>query len=90
MAILIIVFFNTKNFLRINKEFNRTDEFKFNNFPFFAIPEKKVISEKTDSGLIIYKTNGHCWDVPSPCARGGLGKFTLKVRKKNGYYFIHR
>ncbi len=90
LAILIIVFFNTKNFLRINKEFNRTDEFKFNNFPFFAIPEKKVISEKTDSGLIIYKTNGHCWDVPSPCARGGLGKFTLKVRKKNSYYFIHR
>ncbi len=90
LAILIIVFFNTKNILRINNEFNRIDEYKFNNFPFYAIPEKKVVSEKTNSGLTIYKTNGHCWDVPSPCVRGGLGKFTLNIRKNNGYYFIFR
>ncbi len=89
IVILIIVSFNLKNFLRINNELERTDLFKFDNFPFFAIPEKKIIPEKTDSGLTIYKTNGHCWDTSSPCAIG-FGKFELNVRKKNGYYFIYK
>ena len=89
LIILILISFNLKNFLRINNEFERTDLYKFNNFPFFAIPEKKVISEKTESGLIIYKTNGHCWNTPSPCTIG-FKKFELNVRKKNGYYFIYK
>ena len=89
MIILILVSFNLKNFLRINNEFERTDLYKFNNFPFFAIPKKKIVPEKTDSGLTIYKTNGHCWNTSSPCAIG-FGKFELKVRKKNGYYFIYK
>ncbi len=89
LIILILVSFNLKNFLRINNEFERTDLYKFNNFPFFAIPEKKVISEKTESGLTIYKTSGHCWNTSSPCAIG-FGKFELNVKKKNGYYFIYK
>ena len=87
LVIIVIIIFNFKNSLRINDEFQRTDNYKFDNFPFFAIPEKKYFSEITESGLEVYKTNGHCWNVPSPCVRG-LGKLTLKTDEKYGYYFF--
>ena len=87
LVIIVIIIFNFKNSLRINDEFQRTDNYKFDNFPFFAIPEKKYFSEITESGLEVYKTNGHCWNVPSPCVRG-LGELTLKTDKKYGYYFF--
>ena len=87
LVILVIVLFNVKNSLRINDEFQRTDNFKFDNFPFFAIPKKEYFSEITESGLEVYKTNGHCWNVPSPCVHS-LSELTLKTDKKNGYYFF--
>ena len=46
--IIIIFYFNFSNVLRIKKEFERNDYYKFNNFPFFAIPNfafKKIESE---------------------------------------------
>ena len=89
LFILTIIFFNIKNFTRINDEFKRTDHYKFNNFPFFSIPEKQYDFETTRSGLKIYKTIGHCWNIPSPCVQS-LDKLTLKTIKKNGYYFIYR
>ena len=89
LVILIIVIFNLKNLIRINDEFHRADHYKFNNFPFFAIPEKKYDFEKTPSGLVVYKTEGHCWNTPSPCVQS-LGELTLKTIKKNGYYFFYR
>ncbi|MBD1148559.1 hypothetical protein IDH11_01890 [Pelagibacterales bacterium SAG-MED30] len=87
LIILIIVLFNLKNINRIDKEFKRTDLYKFDNFPFFAIPEKKFISEAFPSGLTIYRTSGHCWNTPTPCI-GHSGK--INVNKNNGYYFIYR
>jgi hypothetical protein len=89
LIVLIIVIFNFKNLNRINNEFQRTDYYKFDNFPFFAIPEKKYYSEKTSSGLIIYKTKGHCWSTPSPCTMN-TEKFGFKIEKKNGFYFFNR
>ncbi len=87
LVIFIIVIFNLKNISRIDKEFKRTDLYKFDNFPFFAIPEKKFIFEKTQSGLTIYKTIGHCWNTPTPC----IGSYSkINVKKINGYYFIYR
>ena len=38
---LIFILFNIKNINRINKEFERGDMYKFDNFPFFSI-EKKI------------------------------------------------
>ena len=64
------------------------DLYKFDNFPFFAIPKKEFISEKTSSGLIFYRTEGHCWNVPSPCKADLYGK--LRVKKDNSYYFFYR
>ena len=89
LLIFIIIVFNLKNITRINSEFKRTDLYKFNDFPFFAIPDKKYIFEVTESGLIVYKTKGHCWNVPSPCVQN-LEKLSLKTTKKNGYYFFIR
>lgn len=89
LIVFVIVVFNVKNILRINDEFNRTDHYKFNNFPFFSIPEKKYISEKTYTGLIVYKTSGHCWNVPSPCVQS-LDKLSFDTKKKYGYYFFYR
>ena len=88
LVIFIIVIFNLKNINRIDKEFKRTDIYKFDNFPFFAIPEKKFISEKFPSGLIIYRTSGHCWNTPTPCIGNLSGK--INVKNNNGYYFIYR
>lgn len=87
VIILIIIVFNSKNLFRINNEFARNDLYKFDNFPFYALPKIKFLSEKTNSGLEIFKTNGHCWDLQSPCVRG-LNKFPLKIVKKKGYYFL--
>ena len=86
---MVILIFNVKNFNRINDEFQRTDHYKFENFPFFAIRDKDYSFEKTKSGLIIYQTNGHCWNIPSPCVQS-MGKLGLKTVKENGYYFIIR
>ena len=89
VLILTVILFNLKNFTRINDEFERTDHYGFNNFPFFSILEKEYDFEKTASGLVIYKTTGHCWNTPSPCVQS-LEKLSLNTRKKNGYYFIYR
>ena len=41
---ILILFFNFKNFDRINNEFNRNDVHKFENFPF--PPEKRILKTK--------------------------------------------
>jgi hypothetical protein len=87
LVIFTIIIFNTKNFTRINSEFNRSDLYKFDNFPFFAIKDKNFIREKFDTGLVLYRTDGHCWNTPSPCA---AHKTSVNLRKINGYYFFYR
>ena len=88
LILVVLIIFNLKNFNRINQEFKRIDHYKFDNFPFYAIPDKKFISEKFESGLTIYKTKGHCWNVPSPC-KGNL-KNDIEVKINNGYYFLYK
>ena len=88
LVLLIIIIFNLKNINRIEKEFNRTDLYKYDNFPFFAIPEKEFISNNYPSGLIIHSTKGHCWNTPSPCTEGSASK--IKVKKNNRYYFLYK
>ena len=85
--IFVVVIFNLKNFDRIKKEFDRTDLFQFNNFPFFAIKDNQYTETKFKSGLTIYSPMGHCWSIPSPC--GGVAK-NLIVNKKSGYHFLQR
>lgn len=84
LVIFISILFNLKNFIRINKEFERGDLYQFKDFPFYAIEEKKFSKKKFDAGLIIYAAH-HCWATKSPC---GHVSEDLDVIKKNGYYFI--
>lgn len=86
LIILVAFLFNIKNFSRINKEFERGDLYKFRNFPFYSVEEKKYSQKKFNSGLIIYAAH-HCWATPSPC--GHLSD-ELKVLKKKGYFFISK
>ena len=38
---ICLVFFFSKNLLRIKSEIERNDIYKFDNFPYFAVPEVK-------------------------------------------------
>ena len=86
LIFFVIIIFNIKNITRIEKELNRGDHYKFINFPFYAVVEKKFIKHEFKSGLNIYSAH-HCWATPSPC--GQLDK-TIFVNKKNTYYFINK
>ena len=88
MAILVIIIFNFKNINRVSSEFKQEGIYKFDDFPFYTILDTKFISEKSLSGLTIYKTNGHCWGTPSPCT--GSLKSKINAKKKNGYYFLYK
>lgn len=84
---VIATIFNFKNFNRLNDEFKRTDLYKYDNFPFFSIPEIKYIEQKNDINFKIYRTEGHCWNVPSPCI---ANENKIKVKNLFGYYFLYR
>ena len=84
--IFIVVFFNLKNIDRINKEFDRTDVYKFSDFPYYSIKKMEYIETKYKEGLTIYSADGHCWFTNSPC--GGIPEGGYKIHKKKGYYFI--
>ena len=64
--IFIVLVLNLKNIDRIIDEFDRSDKYKFINFPFFAIENKKFTSHEFPSGLNLYSAH-HCWATPTPC-----------------------
>ena len=84
--LFVIIVFNFKNITRIEKEIDRDDHYKFNNFPFFALKEKEYKVHKYSPGLNIFSTH-HCWATPTPC---GQINERVYVKKLNGYYFIHK
>ena len=55
--VILILFFNFKNFYRINNEFNRDDVHKFSNFPF--PPEKRIMKSKISKNSIKFLTHNH-------------------------------
>ena len=86
MIILIFILFNIKNINRINKEFERGDMYKFDNFPFFSIEKKDFSPKLFNSGLTIFSAH-HCWATPTPC--GQIGE-EINVVKRKGYYLIYQ
>ena len=88
LIILVALIFNIKNINRIYDELNRNDHYQYTNFPFFALPDKKFIPENTNYDIIIYRTEGHCWNIPSPCI-GNL-KTKIEAKKYFNYYFLYR
>ena len=86
LIILVFVLFNLKNISRINNEFERGDLYKFSNFPFYSIENKKFSKINFNSGLTLFSAH-HCWATPSPC--GQIGD-DINVIKRKGYYFIYQ
>lgn len=81
---LVILIVDIKNVIRIKNEFERKDFYSFNNFPFYALREKKYTEKKFNSGLTIYFAH-HCWDTPSPC---GSANDQIYSYHDKGYFFI--
>ena len=53
--VILMLFFNFKNFNRINNEFKRDDVHKFSNFPF--PPEKRIKKSKISNNSIKFLTH---------------------------------
>ena len=80
-----IFFFNVKNIHRIYGEFNRSDIYKYTEFPFQHIPKKDYRTlTSIDGKNYLYLTNGWCWATPTPCGGGDL-----KHRIIYGYKFFY-
>jgi hypothetical protein len=89
VAIITIVFFNSKNLLRINSEIRDNRElYSFKNFPFFNIkyPEYKIISlnDNSKAYLIVNNKDDSCWATHSPCLSKILKRKT--IYNYNFYY----
>jgi hypothetical protein len=58
--------------LRIKNEFNRNDEYKYIEFPFFPLIQKDYIitynSENKEFFMPIKKNLGSCFNLPTPCS----------------------
>ena len=62
------LFFSSKNVLRINKEFHRSDIYKFSNFPYFSVPKVKYKKVLLNNDIYVFQPfESSCWDTPSPC-----------------------
>ena len=87
MYCIIFAFFvfNLKNLNRIHFEFNRTDQFNFNNFPYFFVPEKEFDPIYDEKKIYLNITKHHCWAVPSPCSNTIYG-----IEKNGGFIFFKR
>ena len=80
---LSIVIFISKNFLRINKEFNYSAVDNFRSFPFFYVKDveyKEVIINNEK----VYKVEGMCWATNSPCLRN-INKTIIRVNNYRIY-----
>jgi hypothetical protein len=85
--IISLSVFLTKNVIRINSEFNRSDMYKFTNFPFFSVPDDLIFKKKNvDDVVTTYMAiDNNCWYSPSPCPYS-LG---LRAKKKFGFIIFY-
>jgi hypothetical protein len=66
-----VIFYNFENYLRITNEFERSDEYKFINFPFFNIPERFYKKEMLNYGLFYHSPIDDlksCFNINSICS----------------------
>ena len=84
---IALLFFFSKNILRINNEINRNDMYKYTNFPYFFVPKVDFEKINLNKNIIVYKPiDNNCWDVPSPCLTGNK----VKAKKLFGYDIFYR
>ena len=84
---ICLVFFFSKNLLRIKSEIDRNDMYKFDNFPYFAVPEVKYKKFILNNSVPVFKPiDNNCWYVPSPCPYNE----NLSVKKKLNYIIFYK
>ena len=81
-----MLFFVSKNLVRINSEILRDDIYKFSNFPFFSVPivnyQKIYI---TDEIFVFKPLKNNCWSTPAPCPYSE----GLSAKKKMGFIIFY-
>ncbi len=84
-VISVIIIFNLKNVIRLDSEFSRKDQYKFNNFPYYTVIDKKFDHLKFNDVNYMYVTDGYCWATPTPCSNT-----PRKIKVINNYIFFER
>ena len=87
--IIAFSFFIIKNVVRLNSEFNRDDQYKFTNFPFFYVPEIPYKITYLNDDIKLYHPidqNSNCWSISSPCTKNT----NLQVKKKFNYVIYYK
>ncbi len=85
---IALLFFSSKNVLRINKEFHRSDIYKFSNFPYFSVPKVKYKKVLLNNDIYVFQPfESSCWDTPSPCP---YTENVLAMRKMNYTIFYKK
>jgi hypothetical protein len=72
ITIFSFIYFNYSNYIRINNEFKRSDEYKFSDFPFFSIYENNFFININSAGNEYFSPikgkSGTCFNIPSICS----------------------
>ena len=92
MILIFISFsiFLIKNSIRIYGEFERNDEYKFNDFPFFYVQKNlNFTKHEIDDLIYVYNPVGpnNCWDIPAPCPARIKN---LKAKKKFNFIIFYK
>ncbi len=74
-----------KNILRLESEFTRGDQYKFESFPFYTVVVKEYKSFSSKNIVYMTTTSGYCWATPTPCSNT-----PRKVKIINNYVFFER
>ena len=89
LLIIAFSFFVIKNVVRLDSEFNRSDVYKFSNFPFFYVPEIPYEEVSFENNIKLYQPidkNSNCWSIPQPCTTN----LNFKVKKKFNYVIFYK
>ena len=92
----LLIYFNYMNILRIKEEFTRNDEYKYLNFPFFPMTEKKYLVKYTSTNIRYFSPvneqhQDHCYNLPTICSAANIdllfydvfNKKIIFIKKKN-------
>ena len=81
ILITVLVVFNTRNLIRINKEIK---QYNYSSLPFFYVPKGnfKLVNLNKNINVYIPKGIDACWATKTPCVNGADH---LKAKKRFGF-----
>ena len=87
LLIIAVLFFMSKNLVRINSEILRNDVYKFSNFPFFSVPIVNYQKINLTDEIFVFKPlKNNCWSTPAPCPYSE----GLSAKKKMGFIIFYK